>query len=210
MVVAEPSVKVRFGLTICAVARPRFTEIPVLVVKEKSSVSVPPPDSSIVSLPRDAFAPKMYVSFPNPPINLSSPGPPLRTLASVFPVNVSFSDPPITFSIVVAEPSVRVSVGLTICAVARPRFTEIPVFVVAEKSSVSVPPPDSSIVSLPKETFASKMYVSFPNPPVSKSSPAPPVRVSLPAPPISVSFPLPPSRKSLPRPPFSVSLPEPP
>ena len=55
-----------------------------------------------------------------------------------------------TFSIVLPAERVRVSPALTTCAAALPRLTVTARVVVAEKSSVSTPPPDSLIVSLPR------------------------------------------------------------
>ena len=86
-----------------------------------------------------------------------------------------------TFSIVLPAERVRVSPALTTCAAALPRLMLTARVVVAEKSRVSTPPPDSLIVSLPRALSVSKRKVSLPAPPVSTSLPPPPSIVSLPA-----------------------------
>ena len=55
------------------------------------------------------------MSFPATPVSTSLPGPPISTLASVFPVNVSPRLPPVTFSIAEAEASHDLSEGDLLC-----------------------------------------------------------------------------------------------
>ena len=96
---------------------------------------------------------------------------PSITLFRALPVRVSPRAPPVTFSIVLPAERVRVSPALTTCAAALPRLMVTARVVVAEKSSVSTPPPDSLIVSLPRALSVSKRKVSLPAPPVSVSLP---------------------------------------
>ena len=77
---------------------------------------------------------------------------------SELPVSVSPSEPPITFSIVLPAESVSVSTEFTTCAAAFDRSTDTVRVDVPLKSSVSVPPPDSLIVSLPMLEIGSVSY----------------------------------------------------
>ncbi len=88
-------VNVNHVLTTCGVASDRSTEILWVVVALKSKVSVPTPDSTIVSLPRRyryrtrRYHCRNHLSF------TSLPSPPVNVLSSALPTNVSPSDPPI-------------------------------------------------------------------------------------------------------------------
>ena len=94
------------------------------------------------------------MSFPATPVSTSLPGPPISTLASVFPVNVSPRLPPVTFSIAEAEARDSVRLAFTTWAVVSPRLRAIDCPAVAEKSRVSIPAL-SLTVSLPRATSAS-------------------------------------------------------
>ena len=77
------------------------------------------------------------------PDSLSSPAPPLRMLSSSLPVISSLPKPVLAFSKAFTADSVRFSVPLTACASIRARLSLISP-ALAERSSVSVPPKDSS------------------------------------------------------------------
>ena len=86
---------------------------------------------------------------------MSSPAPPVNRLASVFPVIVSLRDPPPTFSIVVPDENANDKAEFTTCD-DRDRSMLMLRVVVPLKSSVSVPPRESMIVSLPSAPSVSK------------------------------------------------------
>jgi hypothetical protein len=111
-------------------------------------------------IPTSVPAPPSSVSVPAPPSSVSLPAPPDRELFRALPVRVSPRAPPMTFSMVAPEERVRVSPALTACADGLPRLTATARVVVAEKSRVSTPPPDSLIVSLPRAVSVSKRKVS--------------------------------------------------
>ena len=117
-------------------------------VKLKSSVSIPPPDSSMVSAAWLESVSKMYVSLPAPPVN---------TFASELPISVSFNVLPMTFSTVVLDDNVRTTPVFTTCEVDLDRSTKILRVVVLLKSSVSTPPPASLIVSFPSARSVSNL-----------------------------------------------------
>ena len=74
---------------------------------------------------------------------------------SEFPVNVSLSAPPIRFSTVLLSDKSSVSPAFTTCAAAFDKSTDTERVVVVWKSSVSIPPPDSLIVSVPRDRSVS-------------------------------------------------------
>ena len=78
-------------------------------------------------------------------------------MARLFPVSTSFNAPPRTFSNVSAAFSMRVRLlAVTVWGEVSPRFTAIVFVVVCEKSSVSIPPPASSVIaSVPSTRSAS-------------------------------------------------------
>ena len=84
------------------------------------------------------------------------PAPPVSVLFSELPVSVSLSVPPVTFSMVFPAESVRLNPALTICDTAVDRLAATLRVVVPLKSSASVPPPDSMIVSVPSVRSVSK------------------------------------------------------
>src|SRR5262249_56837668 len=117
--------------------------------------------------PPPAAAPVRGAPAPARPAGAWFPPPPDSALCGAFPVRVSPRAPPMTFSIVAPDERVSVSPALTACAAGLARLTATARVVVAEKSSVSTPPPDSSMHSLPLALSASHRYMSLPAPPVS-------------------------------------------
>ena len=76
-------------------------------------------------------------------------------MASPFPANVSLRAPPITFSSVLLDDRISVSPAFTACAAAFDKSIETERVVVVWKSSVSIPPPVSLIVSVPNDRSVS-------------------------------------------------------
>ena len=184
----EESVSVRPVFTTWAAAFDRSTVTTRPVVALKLSASVPPPDSTIVSLPSARSVLNTYVSLPAPPVS---------ALFSELPVSVSWSAPPVMFSSVLPEESVSVRPAFTIWADAFDRSMATFRVVVPLKSSVSVPPPDSTSVSLPCVRSVSKTKLSLPAPPVSTLFSVLPVSESFSVPPITFSIVLPDERFSV-------------
>ena len=154
-VVPDDRISVSPAFTTCAAAFDKSTATERVVVVWKSSVSIPPPDSLIVSVPSARSVSNTYVSSPPPPVNLSFPLKPVRLLARLFPVNVSLSAPPITFSKALLSDRISVSPAFTTCAAAYDKSIATERVVVVWKSSVSIPPPDSLTVSVPNARSAS-------------------------------------------------------
>ena len=188
IVLADESVSVSPTFTIWAAAFDKSTATDRVVVLLKLTASVPPPASLIVSLPKARSVSNANVSLPMPPVSM---------LFCELPVSVSLSDPPIAFSIVVADESVSVSPAFTTWAAALERSTATARPDVVPKSTVSVPPPASLTVSLPRARSVSNAYVSLPAPPVSVLLSELPVSVSLSDPPTTLSTTVPADRVSV-------------
>ena len=82
------------------------------------------------------------------PESTSSPEPPESVLSSSLPVILSLPDPVFAFSNAFTADSVMLRVPLTACASIRARLSSMSV-VLAERSSVSMPPAVSSRKKLP-------------------------------------------------------------